>query len=396
MLDTATTGGSRTRAAAAHMRPAHWLRALADHWWQLTTPPPPSPTASLAQQQERHRSRIASIIFLTFLVMSLIPAPFYIVEPHIRLFVILLAGGAAAALAVNRAGHTFVASLLAVFVMDSAIMVTVATTSPGKLALLSLLVIPELIAASLLPLGSVFIIAAVHSLFILATYVLSSSEPVIDYFVSRHEYTVLGSLIFVQIFVAVVSYIWVKSTTTFAQQSFENRRLTEAREREIALAQQEAEKNASLKKEFANCWQCISNSHAGTFRWRCRRCVIPSCGRSASACIRWWHGCATTRNPRRCSTAPGTKPNGSPHSLPPSRAANRLPGPNRPAHHSMRSCWHLRPGLRADHIWPMSRWQCRSGRRAKPPQCRTRTGRNSLAALRWTLICPNGCAHQNG
>lgn len=114
----------------------------------------------------------------------------------------------------------------------------------GNLPLFDMLIASELVAVSLLPAENVFLVALLNIFFILVVIGLQPHTDALDHLLkSGTGYAVLVHPLSLQILVAVVTYLWVRST---------QRALTRANRAEeiAALRQREVERKQQLDAEI--------------------------------------------------------------------------------------------------------------------------------------------------
>lgn len=199
-------------------RPPQGLRSL-QWWYRIASPPIPEETAHFTRREEFRRGRLGSVILLIMIALTIAVLPVGIIGANSKLFPILLFQLLCIGIAIpfNRRGQVNLAGAIVVSNLGLGIMANIVTTPGGlsfaNLPILSLLVMPELLAVSLLPVSSVFIVAALNSLFsVLAVLFLPhaadvAAAPQIAY--SNGIFLPIN----LQIIVAIVSFLWVRSTT---------------------------------------------------------------------------------------------------------------------------------------------------------------------------------------
>src|SRR5262249_51756934 len=127
-------------------------------------------SASFADRERVRRGRLASLILLGLLVVVALLLPEVALAPTVRPSIALVALGCLLAIPLNRLGHVSLAGILLLVMLDLAIEGALLTADGGLDPLylpgFYLLVTSELIAVSLLPPASVFLVALAHSIFI--------------------------------------------------------------------------------------------------------------------------------------------------------------------------------------------------------------------------------------
>ncbi len=189
-------------------------------WYQLAAPAAePSATSTLKQRESYRRGRLIATILLMQIVVILIVAapvglfvnPLLLPNLLITLVVLLVAVFA------NHRGRVIIAGILAMGVLELSLGLNVVFTSIHGLTvfalpLFDLLVLGELLAVSLLPEGVVFLTAFVNVLFIGAMFLLLPKTPEFAAVLqSASAVDALARPIAIQIMVAVVTFLWVRS-----------------------------------------------------------------------------------------------------------------------------------------------------------------------------------------
>lgn len=186
-------------------------------WYRFTTPAEPPSNASIEEREAVRRARLTSTILLILIMTLLLISPITITHPNhilpILLLVALLVAGGAVLL--NRFGKVVIAGTLIVTTINLAFAISLLTT-PGGLAAYNLptfdlLVISELLAVSLLPAGTVFVVGGINSLFIWGVLTYQHRAPDLAYLFAHSGYSLIIRPIVLQIIVAVVAYLWVRS-----------------------------------------------------------------------------------------------------------------------------------------------------------------------------------------
>src|SRR5579875_1068640 len=185
-------------------------------WYRRTAAPEPPASASFAERDLARRGRLASAILLGFMLVGLARLPFVLHDPS----ALLITGVALVALvglaALNRFGR--VNTVGALLLLMSYIILGISAMPGGSMnanspLALDLLVVTELIAATVLPPISVLVVAALNSLMIVGLVFLA---PHTDSFTalladsSGGVGTLLARSVALQVLVAGVAFLWVR------------------------------------------------------------------------------------------------------------------------------------------------------------------------------------------
>ena len=195
---------------AAKQNPLEW-------WYRLTAPAVPSISANLEQREIARRGRLTSTILLfVALIIIALAMPVAVFQNHLLIPVFLgLIGLVATALLFNRSGKITIAGIFVVIGVDAGLATSLLTTPGGlhanSVPLYDLMVQAELVAVSLLPPQSVFIVALINSIFIWASLTYQPHTPDLNALLAFAGPEVLARPIVLEVIVAVVTYLWVRS-----------------------------------------------------------------------------------------------------------------------------------------------------------------------------------------
>lgn len=214
-------------------------------WWYAQTAPQELPNATFAQRELVRRGRLASTILLGFLITGLLQLPFVYKGPQTLLMLLPAFLGMGVQIWLNRIGQVNVVGVLMVLISYS-VLASLLTTGKQldvlSLPVFDLLVIPELMAVSLLPAISIFPVAIVNSIVILtlAKYLPHTAE-LGAVLTAADGRAVLTRAIALQFIVAIVAYLWVRSAVLAIQRA-------DQAEIVAALQQREAERTRELEE----------------------------------------------------------------------------------------------------------------------------------------------------
>lgn len=243
-------------------------------WYRLTAPPDPPPSANFRRHEAARRGRLISLLLLLMICLVFVVIPIALFSGNYPLLLILFIGlfTQCLTLALNRKGHVLVAGLVIVSVTMVGYILA-QTFNPGGLRVgdlpdFDLLVWVELLAVSLLPARSVFVVAALDSVFIWLDVALQPHAPDLARFLITDGYAAVGRPITIQIVVAIVAYLWVRSATTAIARA-DRAEVIAALEHAMAAQQRE---NRRLSLELSASIEQLVETHrqvaAGDFRAR--------------------------------------------------------------------------------------------------------------------------------
>jgi hypothetical protein len=202
---------------AEAMRPTWWLRLTSYGWDQNLR--------TLQERERMRRSRLLSWLLLGIFVVILLLLPLAFGDPGTLASELIVAVAGVVALALNRRGQVTAAGALLVVILCAAIMSSVASFPLGltvdSLPVYDLLVIPVVVAASVLPRATAFLIAGLNILLIGLDFFLEQHADNLDAVIHDHRLypstslavvSLLARPIALQVITSLVAYLWVRGT----------------------------------------------------------------------------------------------------------------------------------------------------------------------------------------
>ena len=248
-------------------------RGILEFWYRASAPPVPPDNASLAQRELARRGRLASVILLFTLLLGIIVTPtvFFSQNPftlpvHWSTLTINVL-----ALVLNRRGKVGIAGGLVVISLFLTLAVNlVSPTGLGvsSLPLFELLVVPELIAVSLLPASSVYVVALMNSLFAVCDLLFVRRAPDLEQLFAKTRFGLILQPIILYILVAVVTYLWVRSATQALIRADRAEEIAALEQRELERQQGEIEQKRQLDLGIQQILQTHVQVANGNFRAR--------------------------------------------------------------------------------------------------------------------------------
>jgi hypothetical protein len=186
-------------------------------WWLRATAPHGSPDDVMLPLNDRERlrrARLASAIIAGLMVTDLLLLPTVLDDLPSTVAVLTVLLACLAAIGLNRAGWVTAAGYVLVLILV-AVVIVVFVGAPNGVARLDyfpvydLLVVPLLVAASLLPRRQVFLVAAINCAFIISDAALQQHGFNLN---TSDGYSLVAKPVGLQIIIAIVSYLWVRST----------------------------------------------------------------------------------------------------------------------------------------------------------------------------------------
>lgn len=212
------TQKSNSEALPPYMKPDQPApRKIFAWWFRLSCPPEPPSTAPLIQRERYRRARTISIIafLLQFYNLISLPAGFFGLNRLLVVLVVISIFIDIAAMFVNRRGWVTLAGLLLVFSVEFGQAINI-VTAPGGIGLASLpifdlMVIPLVLAASVLPAFYVFVFAAFNSIFTLLGILYLPHHSDLVEALKTAGIGLVTLPIAIQIILAFLAFLWVRS-----------------------------------------------------------------------------------------------------------------------------------------------------------------------------------------
>jgi len=189
-------------------------------WWYTLTAPPEVPVnASFNERELVRRGRLTSAVLLAIIILGLVPVFTSLLTKN-RVFIPSLLISLvfdAVALWFNRRGKINTAGAVALIIVSGGIIFNILSVRGGMdtslLNLFDLLVQGELIAVSLLPARSVFLVMVANIFFFFFVIAFAQHTHTMAVALQTRGYSLLLTPIILQVIVAVVTYLWVSNTT---------------------------------------------------------------------------------------------------------------------------------------------------------------------------------------
>lgn len=216
-----TTSG-RWSPSEVIAQPPDWLERLLGWWFRMTTPPGLGTASMYIDRVQYQKARLTStIVFIYLLFVVLCTYPVMYSSPTVYLSGLTIIGYLLAypicflLLVLNRFGKTVLAGALLTLIFETgmaASFLILPVLDTSNLPLYNLFVVGELLAASMLPANSVFVVALLNSLFIASDLLLQQHSQSLNVFL--HQQFAMAVLVPVglQFVVAGVILFWVSSS----------------------------------------------------------------------------------------------------------------------------------------------------------------------------------------
>ena len=193
----------------------------------------------LAVRESARRKHLVGIILLVIAGFQLVNFPGALVDRDPLAFGTIVLGLfiCGVAMLFNRGGKATVSSILLIVVVDLGCGLMLLTSPMGldvaNLPVFDVLIVSVLIAVSLLPAISVFPIALINILFIIAVFAFQPRTPELNMVLhSGMALDVIAQPIALQLIVAVVTYLWVRSAQRAIARADRAEEIAELKQRE--------------------------------------------------------------------------------------------------------------------------------------------------------------------
>jgi hypothetical protein len=194
-------------------------RTTALEWWyELTSISEVTNDASFYKREAVRKSQLLSVVlfYYTIVVIVFLPCCLFLRNPNIAWADGGLIISAFTGLILNRYGFTGLAAVIIVTMYELMLSLALVMLTPldePSIQLYDLYIMAELLAVSLLPARTVFIVAFINSLIILASLILQPHSAAMNLDLQSQFIPLMIRPIALQFIVAGVSYVWVRSTT---------------------------------------------------------------------------------------------------------------------------------------------------------------------------------------
>ncbi len=195
-----------------------WQDRLLGWWYRLTAIPEPPASASFVRREIARRVRLFSTVAFFFLIILLIFFPACLFLPN-RLVIYLdglIIGITVFTLVINRMKRPLLAGVILVIASELVLTAVIVTTLPfdeTSIQLYDLYLIVDLLAVSLLRPQTIFALAFCNSLFIYFDLMYQQHTQVLANDLVTQFIPVLVRPVGLQIIIAGVAYLWVRSST---------------------------------------------------------------------------------------------------------------------------------------------------------------------------------------
>ncbi|HEX4204413.1 MAG TPA: hypothetical protein VHZ51_09495 [Ktedonobacteraceae bacterium] len=193
-------------------------RGLVQWWYDTTAIPEVPTTASFVKREAARKSHLFSTVMFYFTLVIIVLLPCCLLLPNKYAFWVdaLLVVVSIMTLGMNRRGQTLAAGIVIVVAFQAALTTIIFTTTPfdePSIQLFDLYLMTALLAVSLLPARSVFIVALANSACILLSLFYEQHMPLLNADLHAQFIAIMVRPIALQWLIAGVAYVWAYSTS---------------------------------------------------------------------------------------------------------------------------------------------------------------------------------------
>jgi hypothetical protein len=254
-----------------------WLRHTSSGWEHPYF-------GTIAQREQARRSRLASWLILGLLVGVTILSPLALEDIRARVTLGVWAVGLLIAAVLNRRGWVTVAAVVLVLLFSGGILFA-NLASPigltlGELPNFDAYVVPVVLAATLLPRASTFLVAIGNSLLIIGNYLYQPHNANIGQDAHLYSSVAVQTVSFLvrpialQLVLAVVAYLWVRGVDEAIRRADRAEELAILEEREVERTRVEAERTFALEEGVRYMHQTLAEWAQGDARHRIPRMPV--------------------------------------------------------------------------------------------------------------------------
>ncbi len=248
-------------------------------WWlHLASASPRIPQRTIAERELARRSDLIAWLSLGLLIATLLLSLIALDDVQALIALSGIAFGLALAIAANRAGLVTMAGILVICFMAGGIWAYMLASplglTMGQLPNYDLLAVTVIVAASVLPRVSAFIVAAINCAAIIADYLLRPhnanvvADAALYSSATQQTISLLVRPIVLNLLLAVVAYLWVRGTDNAIRRA--------DRAEEIAAYQgREIQRTAALEEGVRYLHQTLASWAEGDFRQRVPPMPLP-------------------------------------------------------------------------------------------------------------------------
>jgi hypothetical protein len=241
-------------------------------WWlRVASSSQQNPQRTPAEREMARRSDLVAWLALGLLGGALLLTPIAVGDLNALLALLVFAVSVLIAVALNRSGMVHSAGVLLVICIVGALLLYMLTSplglTMGQLPNYDAFAVAVVVAASVLPRGAPFIVAALNSIIIAVDYLLQphnaniAADAALYPSVTQQTVSLLARPIALQFVFAVVAYLWVRGTDQAMRRADQAEEVAELERREL-------ERTIALEEGARYLHQTLVQWMSGDFRWR--------------------------------------------------------------------------------------------------------------------------------
>lgn len=255
-----------------------WSERILGWWFRMTTPPGLSTASTYIDRVQYQKARrVSTMIFIDLLLITI----FGYLVIHMSLPTIisylLTYPICFLALFINRNGMAVLAGILPLLIFEvglASTMLAFPALDTSNLPLYGSFVIGELLAASLLPVSSIFVVALLNSAFIVGDLLLQPHTQELGYFLHQQFALAVAVPLILQLVVAGVISLWIYNSA-YANERANRAEMVATLEHTVA-EQLEEENKAKLELETSVQQLVEEHAHAANNRFVTRISYPPA------------------------------------------------------------------------------------------------------------------------
>lgn len=199
----------------------NWMERYLGWWYRLTVPPRAPANASLMRREIDRKARLLSTVVFCIVGIQILSIP--ISSPSGRIIILIGMLLTLGSLLANRVGKTTLTGAVIVITAEIGVMgiflKSFTPLVPTVFQSYDMLLVVELIAVSLLPVGNVFVVATGNSIFIAAHILYAPRTQMAGEMLQSDLAGLLVRPIALQFFVAGIAAMWVYSAKKTAERA---------------------------------------------------------------------------------------------------------------------------------------------------------------------------------
>lgn len=233
-------GPSRSASAMPGKGSSSYYSGPFGWWFRLSVPPEPPASADFATRDRARRGRLGGSLLFGLLAITILTVFIGLGDPATLISALIGVGAVVLAIILNRSGFVNIAGLIMVAIPALVIILSIVGAPNGQLdalyfPLFDLLVISEVVAASLLTPAAVVIVMLAIMGFTVADILLQPHVAAMNdlFATSDGLLTLLARPVAFQLIVGVIGFLWARNTVQSIRRADRAEELAELERREL-------------------------------------------------------------------------------------------------------------------------------------------------------------------